>query len=82
VDAGRQRRGAGVGLAALGVEVLMEALKRLQAEGLASRSTNGDGAVYELTNAGRDLLPVLMDLWANWKRWSQKHVDSRAKTAK
>lgn len=52
------------------------ALKRLQRRGLISHPADGDGALYELTDAGRALLPLLLAFLEDLHRWEELHCDT------
>ncbi|MBI3777744.1 MAG: helix-turn-helix transcriptional regulator [Gammaproteobacteria bacterium] len=53
--------------------ILTDRLKRLEESGIVSRRSDPDNArqvIYELTEKGKDLIPVLLEL----ARWGAKHV--------
>jgi DNA-binding HxlR family transcriptional regulator len=52
---------------------LRDALRRLQGQGLVVRPDEGEGARYEITPAGRQLLPVVAEFAANLRDWAQAH---------
>jgi DNA-binding HxlR family transcriptional regulator len=52
---------------------LNEALRRLQDCGLVAHPIRGDGAVYELTAAGRALMPLLVGFLDDLRRWTEEH---------
>lgn len=56
-----------------------EALRRLQDEDLVSHRTSGD--VYRLTDAGRELLPILVGFGAHLQRWAVEHRDPRQRSS-
>ena len=59
----------------ISTNILSDRLKRLEAEGLIDQSpdpTSRAKLVYRLTQKGKDLLPVLLEIIA----WAGKHVDA------
>lgn len=54
---------------------LSQRLKRLEDEGLVARHADGEKTRYELTQAGRELMPVIESLGTWGKRWIRREVD-------
>lgn len=55
---------------------LSQRLKRLEDEGLVDRCADGDGIRYKLTQAGRELMPVIEALGSWGKRWIRRQADA------
>jgi DNA-binding HxlR family transcriptional regulator len=54
---------------------LNEALRRLQERELVGRGDGGDGVLYQLTPAGQQLLPLLLDFMQELERWAERYQD-------
>ncbi|WP_230394902.1 winged helix-turn-helix transcriptional regulator [Plantactinospora alkalitolerans] len=54
---------------------LNEALHRLQDRELVGRTNGGEGGLYQLTPAGRQLLPLLLDFLQELRRWAERYQD-------
>ncbi|MFI6163094.1 winged helix-turn-helix transcriptional regulator [Micromonospora haikouensis] len=57
---------------------LNEALRRLQDRDLIGRSSSDEGLLYQLTPAGRQLIPLLLGFMQEIQRWSERYRDSAA----
>jgi DNA-binding HxlR family transcriptional regulator len=60
---------------------LNDALRRLQDRALVSHATDGDGSLYELTDAGQEILPTLLAFLAEAHRWSQRYTDTQPRAS-
>lgn len=56
--------------------LLSQRLKRLENEGLVVRHVEGEATRYELTQAGRELMPVVQALGTWGKRWVRREADA------
>ena len=56
--------------------LLSQRLKRLEDEGLVRRHAEGEATRYELTRAGRELMPVVEAIGSWGKRWVRREVDA------
>jgi len=56
---------------------LSQRLKRLEEEGIVERRSDAHGTRYELTAAGRELMPVIESLGSWGKRWIRRRPDER-----
>lgn len=63
------------GVPLMSPSLLARRLRRLEFEGLVSREPSGGGHAYRLTEAGRELAPVIrrLSLWG--ERWVLGHID-------
>ena len=56
--------------------LLSQRLKRLEKAGVLVRKKSGEGSIYELTEAGRELRPVVELLGAWGHRWVRSSLDA------
>jgi len=54
--------------------MLRESLVRLQKHGLVHRPGTGDAAPYELTGAGKALLPLVLAFLDQLQQWGEQHA--------
>ncbi|SCG77870.1 transcriptional regulator, HxlR family [Micromonospora inositola] len=54
---------------------LIDALRRLQDQGLVDRSTRADASPYQLTAAGQHLLPLLLTFMDQLQQWTHTYRD-------
>jgi DNA-binding HxlR family transcriptional regulator len=59
---------------------LSAALHRLQAQGLINHAGKRDGALYELTGAGHQLLPLVREFVINLQQWSTLHQEMTSRS--
>ena len=65
------------GVPLMSPSLLARRLQRLEREGLVSREPCGSGHLYCLTEAGRDLAPIVLRLSQWGERWVLGHIDPR-----
>lgn len=63
------------GVPLMSPSLLSQRLKRLEDEGLITRSTDENGTRYQLTLAGEELMPVVQALGTWGKRWIRRRAD-------
>lgn len=63
------------GVPLMSPSLLSQRLKRLEDEGLITRSTDKNGTRYQLTRAGEELMPVVQALGTWGKRWIRRRAD-------
>jgi len=64
------------GVPLMSPSLLSQRLKRLEDEGLVKRYADDNEIRYELTRAGRELMPVIEALGTWGKRWVRRRVDA------
>jgi DNA-binding HxlR family transcriptional regulator len=65
------------GVPLMSPSLLSRRLQRLECEGLIRREPSGSGHLYELTEAGRELAPIVNQLSRWGERWVLGHIDTR-----
>jgi len=65
------------GVPLMSPSLLSQRLQRLEREGLVRREPSGPGHLYDLTEAGRELAPIISRLSRWGERWVLGHIDAR-----